>query len=594
MIVPMVKYCFVIHHADKDRLIDSLMQAGVVDISVSGKGTGEEWQSLEAELKEIQKTLHSLKKRRHQGNPGLNQEVSVPAVREIAGMEGKLEQLYVLLDKLETEIRIAAPFGEIDLEKIHRLEAETGVRCLFFSYPTHKLAKDWEPYLFEVVNTIDRNSYILVFHRGGEMNYPAAMVQMPVKAIQELQKEYYGVKEEIYSLEESLNDIARYGYTELKARLAKAFDQLQTHLAGASMIPDCDEQVLILQGWSPTTKASELISLLEATGVTYLTLPVEPTDNVPVLLKNNRLVRLFEPIGNLFSLPNYGELDLTVFFAPFFLLFFGFCLGDTGYGLLLLAISLVWRSRAHRRNRPFADLLLLLGVSTMVIGFFTGTFFGFELANFSSIDPISHLFLDQNQLFNLALVIGFIQIQFALLVHAFKSVALQGWPFGMNRIGWFLLLTGLADRFVLDWLGLFSSFMIGIGLFFVVAFGAPGKGWLKSMAMGVVDLYNITGFFGDLLSYIRLFALGVSSAILGLVVNNISLELTKVPYVGWVLFLVLMIVGHGANLALATLSAFVHPMRLTFVEFYKNAGFEGGGKAYRPLSYIDKSKSNHH
>lgn len=594
MIVPMVKYCFVIHHSEKDRLIDSLMQAGVVDIAVSGKGAGEEWQSLESELKEIQQTLRSLKKRRSKGKTGLIQEVSVPTVQEIAGMEKKLEQLYVLRDKLETEIRIAAPFGEIDWEKIHRLEAETGIRCLFFTYPTAKLVQDWEPFVYQVVNTQGRSAFILVFHRGGELNYPAAMVQMPAIAIQDLQKEHQRISEEINSLEECLNDIANHGYHVLNSRLAKAFDQLQAHLAGASMTPECAEQVLILQGWCPKTSESELNSLLESNGVTYLTLPAESKDNVPVLLKNNRLVRLFEPIGNLFSLPNYGEMDLTVFFAPFFLLFFGFCLGDTGYGLLLVVISLLWRFRASEQNRPFADLLLWLGVSTTVIGFFTGTFFGFELAQVSSLDPVSYVFLDQSQLFNLALVIGFIQILFALLVHAYKSVLLKGWPFGLNRIGWFLLLAGLADRFVLEWLGFFSLVFIIAGLFFIVAFGAPEKGWLKSLAMGVVDLYNITGFFGDLLSYIRLFALGVSSAILGLVVNNISMELTRVPYVGWVLFLVLMVVGHGANLALATLSAFVHPMRLTFVEFYKNAGFEGGGKAYRPLSYLDKSKSNHH
>jgi V/A-type H+-transporting ATPase subunit I len=590
----MIKYCFVIHHSEKDRLIDSLMQAGVVDIAVSGKGVGEEWQSLESELKEIQKTIHSLKKRRKKGSNEIIQDVSVPTVQDIAGMEKKLDQHYVLRDKLETEIRIAAPFGEIDWEKIHRLEAETGVRCLFYTYPALKLTKDWEPFVYEVVNTIGRNAFIMVLHRGGEMNYPAAMVQMPAKAIQDLLDEHQRVNEEIIALEERLNDIARYGYHVLKSRLAKAFDQLQTHLAGASMIPDCKEQVLILQGWCPQTKESELISTLETQGVTYLTLPVEPQDNVPVLLKNNRLVRLFEPIGNLFSLPNYGELDLTVFFAPFFLLFFGFCLGDTGYGLLLLVISLIWRFRAHNQGKSIADLLLLLGASTTVIGFFTGTFFGFELAQVSSLDSVSHLFLDQSQLFNLALVIGFIQILFALLVHAYRSVILKGWVFGMNRIGWFLLMVGLADRFVLEWIGNYSIFLIISGLFFIVAFGAPEKGWIKSLAMGVVDLYNITGFFGDLLSYIRLFALGVSSAILGLVVNNISMEITKVPYVGWILFLVLMVIGHGANLALATLSAFVHPMRLTFVEFYKNAGFEGGGKAYRPLKYLDKSKSNLH
>ena len=93
----------------------------------------------------------------------------------------------------------------------------------------------------------------------------------------------------------------------------------------------------------------------------------------------------------------------------------------------------------------------------------------------------------------------------------------------------------------------------------------------------------VTGVFGDLLSYIRLFALGISSAILGFVFNDISLQLLNIPYVGWLFFLILLLFGHSINLFLATLGGFIHPMRLTFVEFYKNAGFEGGGKEYKPF-----------
>ena len=94
----------------------------------------------------------------------------------------------------------------------------------------------------------------------------------------------------------------------------------------------------------------------------------------------------------------------------------------------------------------------------------------------------------------------------------------------------------------------------------------------------------VTGIFGDLLSYIRLFALGVASSILGLVVNQMAVAFGKAPYVGPVIFFLIIVIGHTANLAISSLGAFVHPMRLTFVEFYKNAGFKGGGKAYQPFA----------
>jgi len=98
-------------------------------------------------------------------------------------------------------------------------------------------------------------------------------------------------------------------------------------------------------------------------------------------------------------------------------------------------------------------------------------------------------------------------------------------------------------------------------------------------------MYNtITGIFGDLLSYIRLFALGIASSILGLVINQMAISFGSAKYIGPVIFILFVVVGHTANLAISSLGAFVHPMRLTFVEFYKNAGFKGGGKPYQPFS----------
>lgn len=129
------------------------------------------------------------------------------------------------------------------------------------------------------------------------------------------------------------------------------------------------------------------------------------------------------------------------------------------------------------------------------------------------------------------------------------------------------------------------------GLAMIFLFNSPKKNILINLGMGVWTLYNlVTGFFGDILSYIRLFALGVSSTILGIVVNAMAQQLAAVPVVGWLLFLVFMVLGHGLNLALGALAGFVHPMRLTFVEFYKNAGFEGPGLEYRPFGKLESVK----
>lgn len=104
------------------------------------------------------------------------------------------------------------------------------------------------------------------------------------------------------------------------------------------------------------------------------------------------------------------------------------------------------------------------------------------------------------------------------------------------------------------------------------------------MLKGTFALYDITGIFGDMLSYIRLFGLGTAGGILGMVVNSVAMNMSGIPYIGWFFTGLMLLIGHTAVLLLSSLGAFVHPMRLTFVEFYKNAGFGGGGKAFRPLA----------
>ncbi|MEX0986501.1 MAG: ATPase, partial [Bacteroidales bacterium] len=181
-----------------------------------------------------------------------------------------------------------------------------------------------------------------------------------------------------------------------------------------------------------------------------------------------------------------------------------------------------------------------------------------------------------------------IQILFGIFVKIMNITRRKGFKYAFPSIGWLLLIISL----ILNALGLFEGAYMSYvyyGLMIIAAvmiliLNRPGVNVFVRLGSGLWDSYGmITGFFGDLLSYIRLFALGISSAILGFVFNDISLQLLNIPYVGWLFFLLLLLVGHTINLFMATLGGFIHPMRLTFVEFYKNAGFEGGGKKYNPF-----------
>ena len=291
-----------------------------------------------------------------------------------------------------------------------------------------------------------------------------------------------------------------------------------------------------------------------------------------------------EPIGKLFSLPAYQELDLTPFFAPFFMMFFGFCLGDVGYGLVILIGTTIYKLKAKPDIKPVLSLAQFLGIGTIIFGTLTGTFFGINLLQVEFLGNIRNIMLDSQKTFYLALAIGLFQILFGLIIKAINSIRMFGWQYALPSIGWFILILSLLDLNLLYLATSVTLYLSFVALALIVFWSDPKAGILGRIGKGIWDLYGITGIFGDVLSYIRLFALGISSAILGFVINTIGLQiLGSAPIIGPIFFVVFLIIGHLANLMISSLGSFVHPMRLTFVEFYKNAGFIGGGKEYKPF-----------
>jgi V/A-type H+-transporting ATPase subunit I len=411
----------------------------------------------------------------------------------------------------------------------------------------------------------------------------------------------------------------------------------------------------ILEGWVPADSEKELEKLLDKEDVVSIETEPEKGEFPPVELKNSKFPKLFEPISKLFDLPSYGELDLTPYFAPFFMMFFGFCLGDAGYGVFFIIFAAILKLKAKKEFKPILSLAQYLGVATIFFGLLSGTFFGINLidsgytitaesiekmenvelpvtvvnqieniegeyyesrsefltavqneigeeamtdyenevlknaqAGIPLVGKFRHLMQDSLSMFYLAILIGGLQILFGIFVRILNITRQKGFKYAISTLGWLVLIISL----ILYYTGIFGSQvltyffygLLGISGIMIFFLNNPDINIFARFGSGIWDSYGmVTGLFGDILSYIRLFALGISSAILGFVFNDISLQLLNIPYIGWLFFLILLIAGHSSNLLLATLGGFIHPMRLTFVEFYKNAGFQGGGKKYKPF-----------
>jgi V/A-type H+-transporting ATPase subunit I len=586
MIVPMLKYSFLIYHKELGTFTQSLMGLGLVHVLERENAPTEEIKTIADRLRNAETVLKGLEKRKIKGRIAAKDlhESTFPKINAFTEKEKQLEKINRARDLILSEIKLLKPWVEVPWKLLKKLEQDAGITTRFFEYPTRKFDKTWQDdHAIEILNEQNGNTYFILLHRKDYKAIPLVPLVLPKKSLQELTVKLKELDAEIIVLNGVLDEYAKKYTYYLKHRIDAIRDKLALTTAEVQTENAAEDHLTLLEAWCPKSSTKGLDKYLENENIVHVIQAPKEDEVPPVLLKNNAFTKLFEPIGKMFSLPAYSELDLTVYFAPFFLLFFGFCLGDMGYGVVIMLLTTLLKPK-YKDNQEVKSILTLgqlFGLSTTIIGFFSGTLFGLEMVNLTQFEAVKYLFISQDNMFFVALGIGFFQIIFGMCVQVYKQVKFFGWLYALNRIGWIIALPALIDVIGFKQFPQISLIGLILGGALIVLFGSPKDGPLKSIGLGIADLYNVTGFAGDLLSYIRLFALGVSSAILGLVVNSIALSAKGVPYVGIVLTILILVVGHSANLMLASLSAFVHPMRLTFVEFYKNVGFLGGGVPFK-------------
>jgi V/A-type H+/Na+-transporting ATPase subunit I len=589
MIVPMQKYAFMAHRDDFGGFLRELRRLGVVHVRERQRADNGEEDDPLRQQKDLQRAI-SILERLQDGAV----ETGIPAgdgfqlAEHILELQEDEDRAKQELQLLERNLADLAPWGDFSLETLRNLE-DAGWKIRLYSTPSRKYQPIWEKmYYAWVVDSRPPTLYFALAHRvGEEPEIDAEEIFWPERDPAALRARIAEEKDKIAVHDKNLGGFAAKGLPLLREALLKWQEKYDWNRVVSHTAKEVDNQVMILEGFAPRDKVDALEAALEKANIIYFKEDPAPEDKPPVLLRNNRFSRLFEPIGGLFALPSYSELDLTPFFAPFFMLFFGFCLGDAGYGIVVLLGATLYKRKADASWKPILSLVQFLGLATIFMGAFTGTFFGLSLLDeqFSWLGRAQDFMIDSNQAFNVALILGLAQMLFGLAVQTANRYKQQGFQYALPTVGWIILLLSILDLALLKLTGPVSTWTAWTGVGMIVLFSDPKAGILGRIGKGLWDLYGITGFFGDLLSYIRLFALGISSAILGFVVNDIALQIKGVaPVIGPILFVVFLVIGHGANLLIASLGSFVHPMRLTFVEFYKNAGFEGGGKAYTPFA----------
>ena len=236
-----------------------------------------------------------------------------------------------------------------------------------------------------------------------------------------------------------------------------------------------------------------------------------------------------------------------------------------------------------------------MGLSAFFCGLLSGAFFGFNLYNLGVpfFDKIGNVIaLDNSQMFNLSLILGFIQIIFGMCLKAYNRTIQFGFSYSLSTIGWMMIILSLAASMFMPEYSSIAQWFTIVGFVLALGYNSPDRykkniftGFLINVGSGLWDAYNTaTGMLGDMLSYVRLFALGLSGGILATVFDSLATGLAPDNAIlGPIVMVLIFVIGHALNMFMNVLGAFVHPMRLTFVEFFKNAGYEGGGSAYTPF-----------
>lgn len=627
MIVKMSRYDFVLLATQSDDFIARLREMGLVDITTTGWEPQEKDRQLVVDIDHYRKAVEALENFAESEEYGFTVSSSEGAVNvepqpyssgeeaferytELRQQKASVQADIARLEKYAEELQ---PWGEFEGEAREKLLQQGVVLRYFIASAStfDKMAEEWSA-SYTIVE-INRNAstvyFVVVAAPGDDIVIDAQEVKAPAMDSRGALAEADKCCEELAQINVGLS-VCAASVKAIEKELDSMMRELQDVKIKGTATEAADGALVVMEGWAEEDKSQQVDKLLdEYPDVIYLKRNPEPEDDTPVKLKNNWYARMFEMIGAMYALPKYGTLDLTPFFAPFYMLFFAICLNDVGYGSILALIGCILLKKGGKALKQAAWLTIFCGSATMLFGFYTGSLFGMSIPDMLGYDGIANSpFLDfQNQFFGLALALGVVQILFGMLINICLQTKLFGFTSTFGLLGWFIvLLSGclavglpmLNENLVISWFTTSSPAFyaaVGVGAVLMLLLNNIKRNPLINFASGLWDTYNnITGLLSDVLSYIRLFAIGLSGGVLAQVFNSLAMGLTGLDAgiesfgVGTVFQIIgaaaILLIGHGINLFMSSISSFVHPMRLTFVEFYKNAGFEMTTRKFEPLT----------
>ncbi len=577
----------------RDALLEALQDVAVLDpvpLVAVEEPPGElssRRMSVQRVIKALEGRRKELKKEAPEFSAATDHDTSEGTIDTVEQLLSRRAELDNRLSVLDKEIAVLEPWGDFVPADVHELAAK-GVHLALYELDTDELDElDLAGAAWTSQRLLDAKGKrigLSVVSLDEPLKLDRDRVSLPGAALSELTREAARLRAEIEAGEAELGNLSatlpavkRYdAHTADRLRYA----EVRSGLGG-------DEELFALSGWCPVDEVDTVRAAVGDKPVALITEDPTEDDEPPILLRNWKIVQNFQPLLKAFNLPSYHEYDPTLFIAPFMGLFFGFCLGDLGYGVVLTVVG-IWAGRKFKPEGEIklaVDWLVILGVCTVLIGGLTGNVFGVQLYKVFNLSETLLLFslnADPQKFFYVSLGFGAFQLTIGMLIKLVRLLTLGEWQAVIGQLGWLSVFPALALWAVggIAW-GFLASLIV------ILLFASPSPSMVRRLGGGAWALYNITGLVGDVMSYARIFGLGLSSGIIAMVVNTIAMTVAEgVPILGWPLAILVLLAGHSFNFLMAMIGSVVHPARLQFLEFFGKF-YEGGGRAYAPFQKLE-------
>lgn len=605
MISPMTKYSFILLSGQTEEFLSKIQDLGVIDITRSVKPVDEKSEALLSEADTVKKALAVLNSCDAEPEKGFRFDGD--PVEAALKAQADVEELKNELSSAKKELSARKPWGQFSTESIGRLEAQ-GLKIRFYSCQKKKFDPAWtEIQPLQVVSETDTTVFfVTVAPVSEEYSFPIEPMAAPEGSVNEMELTIKDLETKLSERKKLLGNL-KGCIGELRQRYNEKLGALDLYLAESATEMAADSHLAVVTGFAPTEDDKRLCDAFDALGIYYIHEPATKEDNPPIKLHNNWFARNFEVLTGMYGMPVYDEFDPTPVLGPFFMLFFAMCMGDAGYGIVLMLIALFMKLKMQGTSLgKMYRLIGFLGGMTFFVGLFLGTFFGMSILEASwTPEWLKALCVDgwfpEGKIAGfpvqmvLAVAIGVLHICLAMIIKTINYTKRFGFSKTVSTWGWTTLIVGgiivialgmteVLSEVAFKWVIIALAAVSSLAIF---VFNTPGRNPLVNIGSGLWDTYNmVTGLMGDVLSYIRLYALGLAGGMLGNAFNIMGTMILDIPVPGvnWVFCIVILIFGHVLNLAMSCLGAFVHPLRLTFVEYFKNSGYEGTGLKYNPLT----------